>query len=302
MEVRKPIWTTASVLVYAGGLTVLGSAIAALAYLSEEYGPGAFVAWTLLPLAVLYAVALAFRRRGQWVAAGLFAAATVAMWSAFVGSLFDWWGWFPDDENNPLQGAHWSIWLLLLLVMTAAAIARRAFRFPLLLVFTIGALSFLVVDVVSGGGSWSAVVTLLLGLLYLLVGKIVDGGAKRPYAFWWHLAAGLAIGTSLVYWWHESDTDWALLAVAGLVYLGVGARTRRSTWTVLGIGGFAASAAHWSDEWSSNGFSVFSPGQGWVPSLVFAVVGFLFVAIGLKSARRRQDAMAVSAQAESARG
>jgi hypothetical protein len=36
----KPIWTSASFLVYTGGLTVLVSAIAALAYLSGNYESG----------------------------------------------------------------------------------------------------------------------------------------------------------------------------------------------------------------------------------------------------------------------
>ena len=36
--VPKPTWTSASFLLYAGGLTVLGSALGALAFLSSEYG------------------------------------------------------------------------------------------------------------------------------------------------------------------------------------------------------------------------------------------------------------------------
>ena len=62
-------------LLYTGGLTVLGAAVAALAYLSGQYGKGAFVAWTLLPLVVLYAVAFSFRKRGEWIAAGIFTVA-----------------------------------------------------------------------------------------------------------------------------------------------------------------------------------------------------------------------------------
>ena len=39
--VPKPRWTTASYLIYAGGLTVLGAALGALAYLSSQYGDAA---------------------------------------------------------------------------------------------------------------------------------------------------------------------------------------------------------------------------------------------------------------------
>ena len=71
--VPKPTWTSASFLLYVGGLTVLFSAIGALSFLSGEYGSGATVAWTRMPLFVLFAVAQAFKRRGEWIAAGLLA-------------------------------------------------------------------------------------------------------------------------------------------------------------------------------------------------------------------------------------
>jgi hypothetical protein len=286
--VPKPTWTSASFLLYAGGLTVLGSAIGALSFLSGEYGKGAFVAWTLLPLFVLLAVALAFRRRGEWIAAGLFAFATVGMWIAFSGSLLDWWGWLPDDQTDPFKGWHWGTWLLLLLIIVAAAVALRAFRFPLLIVYILGSTYFLVVDVLSGGGNWSAVLTLMIGLLYLFVGVGVDKGSRRPYGFWLHLFAGLLIGGALLFWWHTSETDYALLATTGVVYIGIAASTWRSSWAVLGVAGFAAAATHWANEWTNTGFSIFAPNRNWVPPLVFAVVGFFWVLLGLLVERRRR--------------
>ena len=45
MEPRKPVWTSSSLLVYAGGLTVLGAALGALGYLSSRYGDAAYAAW-----------------------------------------------------------------------------------------------------------------------------------------------------------------------------------------------------------------------------------------------------------------
>jgi hypothetical protein len=286
--VPKPTWTSASFLLYAGGLTVLGSAIGALSYLSSQYGKGAFVAWTLLPLFVLLAVALAFRRRGEWIAAGLFAFATVGMWIAFSASLLNWWGWLPKDQTDPFKGWHWGTWLLLLLIIVAAAIALGAFRFPLLIVYVLTATYFLVVDVLSGGGNWSAVLTLFIGLLYLFVGVALDKGPRRPYGFWLHLYAGLLIGGALLFWWHTSETDYALLATTGVVYIGIAARTWRSSWAVLGVAGFTAAAIHWANEWTNTGFSIFAPGRNWVPPLVFAVVGFFWVLLGLLVERRRR--------------
>jgi hypothetical protein len=285
--VPKPTWTSASFLLYAGGLTVLGSALGALAFLSSEYGKGAFVAWTLLLFFVLLAVALAFRRRGEWMAAGLFAFATVGMWIAFSASLLNWWGWLPEDQTDPFKGWHWGTWLLLLLIIVAAALALGAFRFPLLIAYILGATYFLVVDVLSGGGNWSAVLTLFIGLLYLFVGVALDKGPRRPYGFWLHLYAGLLIGGALLFWWHTSETDYALLATTGVVYIGI-ARTWRSSWAVLGVAGFTAAAIHWANEWTNSGFSIFAPSRNWVPPLVFAVVGFFWVLLGLLVERRRR--------------
>src|SRR6266571_2840621 len=59
----KPIWTSASFLVYTGGFIVLASAIGALAYLSGHYESGAEAGWAFLVLVVLYAIAHAFRIR-----------------------------------------------------------------------------------------------------------------------------------------------------------------------------------------------------------------------------------------------
>jgi hypothetical protein len=291
VTVRKPTWTSASFLLYVGGLTVLFSASASLGYLSTQYGDGALTAWALLMLAVLFAVALVLRRRGAWIAAGVFAVATVAMWAAFLGILFTWWGWDSNSaSNNAFDGWNWTLWLVLLLVIAAASAALRAFRFPLLFVYILGSVYFLVTDVISGGGNWSAIVTLFIGLVYLFVGMSVDRGPRSPYGFWWHLTAGLLIGGSLLYWWHSSEADWALLATASVVFILLAGVTWRSSWAVLGVIGFIGAATHWTTEWMANGgfSSIFTPDRSWVPMLVFGVVGFFFVLLGLYLDWRRR--------------
>ena len=71
MREIKPIWTTASFLVYLGGLTVLLGGVFALVYLWIEYhGGGARTAWALLILVVLLFIALALRVAERWLAAG----------------------------------------------------------------------------------------------------------------------------------------------------------------------------------------------------------------------------------------
>jgi MFS family permease len=246
----------------------------------------------LLPLVVLVAIAQALRKRDEWIAAGVFAFGAVGMWGTFLGILFTWWGWSTSStSSNAYHGWNWALWLLLVLLIGAAAAALRRFRFPLLLVYVLGSVYFLVVDVISNGGNWSAVVTLFIGLVYLAVGVSVDRGPRNPYGFWWHFSAAFLIGGTLVYWWHSSEADWALLATASVLYILLAGHTQRSIWALLGIVGFFAAATHWTIEWVSTGLLSIGSDRSWVPLVVVAVVGFFFVLLGLllEGRRRRRE-------------
>jgi len=284
----KPRWTPASFLLYAGGLTVLLSALGSLAYLSRSFSPGAFVGWTALVLAVLYVVARAFRRRDKWIAAGVFAFASVIAWGAFIVALWIWAGWLSASaSSSPFHGFSVARLSVVLLVLVAAVDDHRRFRFPFISAITVFAAWYLVTDLVSDGGDWTAVVSLLIGLLYLAVGS----GSDQPSAFWDHVAAGVLVGGSLIYWWHKTDTDWALIAVAGLAFVWVAYGTRRSSWAALGAAGLFAAGVHFAVEWSRGTTSVFGIRNpvDWVPYAVFAFVGFLFVALGLASRQSSTD-------------
>jgi hypothetical protein len=291
VDVRKPVWTSASFLLYAGGLTVLFSALGALGYLASAYGHAAFAGWSLLVLAVLYGIAHAFRRRGHWIASGIFAYASVLAWAVFVGALWVWFGWLTlgNAGRFPFHGFSVARLSLELLVLAAALDDTRRFRFPFITSITVLVGWLFVTDLVSGGGGWSAVVTLLVGLAYLAAGAVTD----RPSAFWLHLAAGLLVGGSLLYWWHAGDARWALVAVVALLYVAIARSTNRSSWAVLGTAGLLAATSHFAEEWAHGsrgaaglfGLPVFEF-RGWVPPLVFAFTGFLLVALGFGLARR----------------
>jgi hypothetical protein len=285
VEVRKPEWTSASYLLYLGAFTILAAATSAYAYLSSQYGDGAFVGWTLLMLVVFCALAASLRRRGPWIAGGLFAYLGVSAFGTFVGALFSWWGWGGESGSGPFRGWHWVAWLLILIVLAASFAALRAYRFPLL-VFTIALLSwFLVTDIVSGGGSWSAVVTLFVGVAYFFVAL----GLNRVYGFWVHVVSGLLVGGALVYWWHSSTADWWLVVVASVVFIAIGIGVSRSSWAVIGSLGMLAAAVHFSIDWASGGrFGL--PTKAWVPIVVGAALGFVFVLLGLWGSRQRRYA------------
>ena len=99
MSLPKPRWTSPSFLVYAGGLVVLASAAGSLSYLASSYGSGAYVAWALLILAVLEAIANGFRLRGRSISAGIFAFAAVIAFGAFDGALWRWFSWLSGGQT-----------------------------------------------------------------------------------------------------------------------------------------------------------------------------------------------------------
>lgn len=272
---------------------MLSSALGALTYLSGQYGTGAYAAWSLLPLVVLYAVSFVFLHRGEWIAAGIFAVAGLAMWASFVGAVESWWGWLPRSSSSAFTGWHWGALLLAALIFAGAIVDLRIFRFPLLVLFVTVTPWYFVTDLLSGGGSWSATLTLLIGIVYLFIGIALDRGPRRPYGFWVQLTSGLLIGGALLFWWHSSDVDYALLAATGLAYVGVAKRTDRSSWAVLGIAGFLTAFGHYSDKWSHQSItSVLSPSRDWVPPLVFGMVGFFIVLLGLALERGRRGTAA----------
>jgi hypothetical protein len=283
-DVLKPRWTSSSFLLYLGAFTVWGSATAAYAYLSDQYGQGAFVAWTLLFLAVFAALAVALQRPVTWLAAGLFAYLAVSAFGVTVGSAFDWWGLGgADTSDNPFDGWHWAIWLALLLVLAAAVWALLHYRFPLF-VFTIALVPwFVVTDFVSGGGSWSAVVTLFFGLVYFAIGLAVN----RVFGFWVQVVAGLLVGGALLYWLADSEAGWWVLAVFALLFILIGMAVQRSSWTVLGSLGLLGAATYFSVKWTVGEFAFFEgPQKVWIPMIVFAVTGFILVVLGLLGIRR----------------
>jgi hypothetical protein len=293
VDVRKPVWTSASFLLYTGGLVVLSAALTAYGFLAASYGAGAFAGWALLVLAVLCAIALAFRRRGRWIAAGIFAFASVAAWAVFVGALWVWWGWlgFDDVVHGPLHGFSVARLSLLLLVLVAAIAALARFRFPFIAAILVAVAWLFVTDLVSGGGYGSATVTFALGLVYLAIG----GASGGPSAFWFHVGSGVLIGGALLYWWNGRDWTWWLVVVVALLYVALARGTGRSSWAVLGAAGLLAAASHFAADWSHGGvsavpgFAPFVPTRGWVPPLVYAFTGFLLVALGLALARRRAE-------------
>ena len=293
MDLReiKPIWTSSTFLVYVGGLTVLGGGIGALGYLSTQYpGNGQQTAWILLILVCLYTVAILFLLGGRPIAAGIFAFSSVIAWIAFVGQLFTWWGWTGGGSFG-----HWS-WARLafeLLVLIVALINLRIFRFPFIALIAVIVGWLFVIDLITAGGNFTLAMSLIVGLVYFVMG-VASG---QPSGFWLHFIGGLLIGVPILVWCHTSTFDFAFIAFMSLLYVAVAQATRRSTWAVYGTIGFFIVTVHFlvgsPTGIAQNAVNGQPPSiSAWSFPLGFGLLGFWLVLLGLLG-RRLKDAPAV---------
>lgn len=287
-----PRWRPWSYLLYAGAFVLLGAAGALLSFLSSQHGPGVYALFSFLVFAAFAVAAASLGSSGAHpIAAGLFAFVSVALFTVFVVALWTWFGWLSASANASLfAGFHPGRLSVLLIVLVAAAIAKRLSRFPLLQYVVVAAAYVFVTDLISGGGDWSAVVTFLLGLVFLAWASVVDGGPNRSYGMWLHVAAGLAIGGSLLWFLHHGHFEWALIVVASLVYFWFAEVFDRASWAVLGSIGILAAATHYTTSWSHAHVSTSGASAGgsraWVPAVVFGVAGALLFLAGGALARR----------------
>jgi hypothetical protein len=281
-------WTNASFLLYAGALIVLLAAFAWLGVISDHHGQGAFAGFAALFWGLDEALALWLLLQGRHLVAGLFAFVGLGLWGLMIGAFFNWWGWLPEDER-PFGGFHLGVLGLTLLVLLAALVDLRIWRFPLLVAVAAAAAWWFVTDLLSSGGNWSAWVTLLVGVSFFFVGVVLDAGTSRPYGFWVHVAAGLTVGGALLYFWHSSDAQWALIVLVALLFIAVGTALGRSSYVVLSVGGLALATGHYA----VGGFFDFGedvrPPANWAGPVAFLCLGFFLALIGMLLYRQRSD-------------
>ena len=308
--VRVP-WSTPSFLTYVGGLTILFATGTMLGVQEETHGSAGLVVWALVVFAVVTALAFAAKGAGRFVTAGLLALSSVVALIFVLGALLDWFGWFPSTESAFSGFRFWLIVLELAAIVTSAA-ALRIFRFPLLVLLLAASIWFFVTDLISGGGDWSAIVTIAVGLAFLLAAIAADAGPSRPFGFWLHVAAGLTIGGGLLWFFHDSTFDWIAIAVVGVLYILFGVRLGRSSWAVLGAWGILQVATFFADKWSDVAESFAYPlffivpfvlgsfGEGeyhehhhnWIGPLIYGFTGLVFIALGIWLARRSRPPIA----------
>jgi hypothetical protein len=141
-------------------------------------------------------------------------------------------------------------------------------------------------DLVSSGGNWSAWVTLFVGLFLFVLGLGQDGGDTRPYGFWVHVVAGLTIFGALLYWWHSTDFQWALIIVVGLLFMAIGAGLRRSTYGVIGTIGLVLASGHYAIGNAFLSGDQPSAPSSWAGPVAFLCLGVFLALVGMALWRR----------------
>ena len=260
---------------------------ALLTSLGNDYGHAAFFGWSALVFVVLADLAFGARAVGRPLTAGLFALSAVVALAVLVGVLEEWAGWLAHT-NAPFSGFHVSHFLIELTLVVGAVVARRIFRFPLLVLIATASAWFFVTDVLSNGGNWSATVTLLFGIVAMLVGL----GSDRVYGFWVQVVAGLTMGGGLLWFWHSGDTDWILITLASLVYVAIASGLGRSSYAVLAAIGLFLSTTHFVFKWFASPIVPFyyegpPASHPWAAALSYAVYGLVLMLLGMWIARRR---------------
>jgi hypothetical protein len=266
---------------------VLATSVFLLGSLSDDYGDAAFFGWSVLVWAVLAAISIAYERAGQRVAAGLFAFVSVIAFAVVAGAFLDLIGILDADEG-PIEGFDIGLLLLYLVTMVAALALLGRFQFPLLVLVASVSGWLFVVDLVSNGGDWTAVVAIVLGLFFLMAGSAAD----RIYGFWLHVVAGLSIGGGFLELWHSADWEWVLIGIIALCYFLLADALDRSSYAVLGAVGLFLTWQHFVEDWFGDTpvffFDEGDTGNGVAQALLYALYGFVLFLFGIALERRRR--------------
>jgi hypothetical protein len=286
----KVRWSSASYMHYAGFLIVLFASVALLGSLSDDYSAAAFFGWSILVALISGFLTIVYWSVGRRVAAGLLSFVTLILLLVCFGAFEDWIGLL-DESGVPISGFSVGRLLLYLAGIFGGLLFIAIFRFPLLVTVVVLGTWLFVVDLLSGGGDWSAVVSIFVGLFFLLVGAAAD----RTYGFWVHVGAGLALGGAFIYIWHSKWWEWLLIGIVALFFLAFAAGLDRSSYTVFASIGLFLMSSYFIERWVGTD-TILNPIFGeegpashpWARALLYTLVGLIFLAIGLWFERTRR--------------
>jgi hypothetical protein len=281
----RPLWSSASALVYLGAFVALFATFALLAISSDDGGDWALVGASLVAFVAAVGLAVLLERAERAIAAGVAATLAVVFASVLVGSLLNAFGALEADVGDYQPAT---------LVVEAAVIAASVaaiirFRAPLLVLP--GALAFwFVITDLGSLFSWDDAGELLsvaAGVLLAAAGVVADRAGRQPFGFWLHAIGGLAAGGGIAVL--AGDSGWFLIALIALGFVALAFALGRSSYAVLGAIGILIATTLFAVEPLSivGGFLPFGAPpsgdglEGWQIALSYLVAGLGLAAIGV---------------------
>jgi len=289
--VRVPAFAPPDILWYAGAW------VAAIAgeVLVLQTSPAGRGVWILLvglaAIAVLGALAAALLAAGMHVPGGVFAAAAVWLVPATCVGIEHLFGVHPTFASGSAQvsvgpvavsapesgGFHGAPFAIALATAAAGLAVFWLIRFafvllPVVLALAVAALLF-VPAVVSHPGPGDDVATVLIvGILFCVLGLLLDARSLRRAAFWWYVVGLFQVALAFTYYLglHHAWVWLVLLVVAALVLL-VSAPLGRASWAAYAVVGLFAALAHY----------VASATGSWQTPFLLTLVGIAFVLVGI---------------------
>jgi hypothetical protein len=241
------------VLWYGGALLIIG-AMSWFTTLGFSRMGGGFLA-TVGALYALAALALGehlWSRRGLKTPGGLFVAVAVAMAPLVVYGLQAQFGWW-DAASLPGTYKDFHVWIkggwvpMEIATLAAAALAIRRYPFGFIAFVAAVALWYFTMDLAQylaghadGGWALRRKLTTAFGLATMLIAWAVDlRQRKADYAFWLHLAGGLAFWGGLTAQHSDSELAKFGYCLICLALVGLALLLRRRVYAVFGVAGIA---------------------------------------------------------------
>lgn len=280
----RPLWSSASALVYIGGLVTLLATIGLLGIASDGGGDWALFGAAIVACAAALGLALLLESAHRAIAAGVAATLAVVFAAVVAGALLNVIGVL-DVELGDYQPAA----LVVEAVLVAAAIvAIVRFRAPILVLPAALAFWFAVADLASLV-SWDDAGELLsvaAGVVLAALGVVVDRAGRAPFGFWLHAVGGLAAGGGLAVL--AGDSAWLLTALIALGFVALAFVLARSSYAVLGAVGILIATTLFAVDPSSifASFPFGPPSRGdsfedWQIALSYLVAGLVIAGIGV---------------------
>lgn len=287
----RPLWSTSSALVYAGGLVSLLATLGLIAIADDEGGAWALAGAAAVACAAAFSAAETLAKAERMIAAGVAAFLGVAFAGVVVGGVLDALG----ALDASLEGYQPAALLVEAALIAGGVAAARRYRTPFPLLLAALALWFAIADL-GALASWDdagEVLSLCAGVLLAAAGIAADRAGRSTFGFWPHVVGGAAAGGALVVL--AGDSAWLLIAAVALGYVALAYVLERSSYAVLGaLGLLIATTMFAVDPGALVGrFVPFETGRdgdaldGWQIALSYLVCGLVLAAIGVGGRLRR---------------